>query len=431
MQDGIIHLLRRAAELRGEGPDSGWDWIVQEPAFASLLPLIYYSVPDAILPLSEAARERCAQAYYQTVACNLCLYRELGSVLEALRDAEIPVIILKGAALAVTLYPNIGLRPIGDVDLLVPQARLSEALACLKALGYIEPIPDVAPGLNRVVGHHVSLGGGKDIPLHVEVHWTLAAGGHDRHAPSMAWFWQQTEPLTLGPGAEEPGSGGELALLLTLTPTAHLLYLAAHLIFQHGGALTNCLASWKGTSTPSQQAGEIVCHQFQLLWLYDIDLMVRREADRLDWDELLHRAQEFRWAAALHATLQCAQDRFGTPLPQGFLDALAEVSDHRSAHLVERKVGPLQTRALRVRNAMSALDWQARLRLASAIAFPSPTYMRWRYLSRFRAPLRSLLWPLCYPYRWLVILREGLSTALKLALRGSRNRAGGKEGTPR
>jgi hypothetical protein len=325
--------------------------------------------------------------------------------------AQIPVVILKGAALATTLYPSIGLRPMGDLDLLVPPDRLAEAVACLQALGYVEPAPDMVPGLNQVVGHHVGLDGGEAIPLHVELHWTLAAGEHARHAPSMPWFWQQTEPLSMGAGglgsggAREPRSTGAgeqrrgaeansplhpstSAPLLTLTPTAHLLYLAAHLMLQHGSARAS------------------------LLWFCDLDLLVRRQADRLDWDELLRRAREFHWTAALHAALRGAQDRFGTPLPQGFLDALAETEDRQAARLVARKADPRQTRAMGVWNFLSPLDGQARLRLALAIALPSPAYVRWRY-----QPRPGWLWPLCYPYRWLDILREGLSTLAKLARR--------------
>lgn len=49
---------------------------------------------------------------------------------------------------------------------------------------------------------------------------------------------------------------------------------------------------------------------------------------------------------------------------------------------------------------------------AWAIACPSPAYMRWRYgprpvLSHVEGP--AWLWPLTYPYRWLDILRDGLS----------------------
>jgi hypothetical protein len=432
LQDGIIHLTQWLARHRGETTGSNWDWLVQEPALASLLPLIHYSVPDSSLPLSVAARERCAQAYYQTVARNMLIYQELSRILEALHarpfeirnskfeiqvsPSAIPTVVIKGAALAMTLYPSIGLRPIGDLDLLVPRARLAEAVACLKTLDYNEivPLPYMAPDLNRAMGTHVGLDGGKAVALHVDVHWTLVAGEHDRYAASMAWFWEQAEPLNLSRGDEETGSTGAeehgsegaednsplppsisaplhlhtSAPPLTFTPTANLLYLAAHLMLRHGGA------------------------QARLLWFCDLDVLVRRQADRLDWDELLHRTQEFRWAAALHAALRGAQERFSTPLPPGFLDALAETEDSQAVRLVERKADPLQTRSTGIWNAMSSLDWQTRLRLALACVLPSPAYVRWRY-----RPRPEWLWPLCYLYRWLDILRDNLSTLAKLARR--------------
>ena len=68
--------------------------------------------------------------------------------------------------------------------------------------------------------------------------------------------------------------------------------------------------------------------------------------------------------------------------------------------------------SLDVWNALSSLSWQARLRLALAIALPSPAYVRWRY-----QPRPEWLWPFCYPYRWLDILREGLSTLWQMASR--------------
>jgi hypothetical protein len=147
MPDGIVHLVQRLAEHRGEMGDSGGDWLVQEPTLAPLLPLIHYCVPDSVLPLSPAARERCAQAYYHTAARNLLIYQELSHILAALATTDsfsisdfgfgisqfairnpqfaIPTVVLKGAALATTLYPSIGLRPMGDIDLLVPQDRLA------------------------------------------------------------------------------------------------------------------------------------------------------------------------------------------------------------------------------------------------------------------------------------------------------------------
>jgi hypothetical protein len=205
----------------------------------------------------------------------------------------------------------------------------------------------------------------------------VIGGEASSYRPRIDWFWEQAEMANLL---------GMQTLLLT--PTAHLLYLAAHLMLQHGGA------------------------QARLLWFCDLDLLIRRQADRLDWDELLRCAREFHWATALRAALQGAQERLGTPLPPGVLAALAETYDHQAAHLVEGQTDPRQTRAIRVWNFLSSLDWQARLRLALAIVLPSPAYVRWRY-----QPRPGWLWPLCYPYRWLDMLRKGLYTMVKLTRR--------------
>ena len=185
---------------------------------------------------------------------------------------------------------------------------------------------------------------------------------------------------------------GERAL--TLTPTAHLLYLSAHLMLQHGEAHSS------------------------LRWFYDIYLLVERERGRMRWDELVARAREFRWAPAVYTALVGARDRFcGSSaeegdawLPHGVVEALAEASDLQASRLVARRADSLQTRAIGVVAAASSLSPRARLRLLLAVVIPSPAYMRWRY-----RPRPAWLWPLCYLYRWFDILREGLSTLWRMA----------------
>ena len=44
-----------------------------------------------------------------------------------LQGADIEPIVLKGGALAATLYANPGLRPMGDLDLLVPAGAMEQA----------------------------------------------------------------------------------------------------------------------------------------------------------------------------------------------------------------------------------------------------------------------------------------------------------------
>ena len=390
------------------GPDD-WRLLAATARREGVAPLLYHALKERrsrgaevqrhrgerssapLLPCSPAPLPRVPpgvqaglrQAYYATTARNLLIYRELSRILAALRvspSPPLPVILLKGAALAATLYPSIGLRPMGDLDLLVSEDRLAEAVACLKALGYVEPYPDMVAGLNALAGHHVNLQGGRDIHLAVELHWTLVSGEHDWRSPSLPWFWQQTEPL---PNSQLPIHNSQFEIF-TLTPTAHLLYLCAHLMLQHGEARS------------------------VLRWFYDIHLLVTQEGQRIDWDELILRAQKFRWAPALHSALGGTAARFATPLPAGLLESLIDGADPRDQSLVQRKARP-QTRGERVSDVLTSFSWPARLRILLANVIPSPAYVRWRY-----KPRPAWLWPLCYPYRWLDILREGLTTLWRM-----------------
>jgi hypothetical protein len=377
------------------GPDD-WRVLAATARREGVAPLLYYRLNQTgwLDKVPSDVQADLRQAYYATTAHNLLTYRELSRLLTAL--SHIPVIVLKGAALAATLYPSIGLRPIGDLDLLVPKERLAEALAHLKALGYVQPYPEMAPGLDALAGHHVDLQGGRDIHLAVELHWTfhwtIVGGKRDWRSPSIPWFWDQTEPLVL----PAPQSFVPPATVLTFTPTAHLLYLCAHLMLQHG------------------EDGSV------LRWFYDIYLLIEREGQRIQWDELVARAVEFRWAPAVYAALEGVCDRFcdssdregDTWLPPEALETLAEVSDLQPSRLVANHVDSHQARAMSVVAVASALSPRARLRLLLATAIPSPVYVRWRY-----KPRPSWLWPLCYLYRWLDILREGLTTLWRIASR--------------
>jgi hypothetical protein len=68
----------------------------------------------------------------------MLFYQELQTVLKTFkfRAAGIDVIVLKGAFLAELVYRNIGLRAIGDIDLLVKKEDLGKVKRVLIQLGY-------------------------------------------------------------------------------------------------------------------------------------------------------------------------------------------------------------------------------------------------------------------------------------------------------
>lgn len=65
--------------------------------------------------------------------------------------------VLKSAALANTVYEDIGLRWITDLDLLLPAERLDGALETPSRIGYRDPYPEAAPGLKAMLSLHVHL----------------------------------------------------------------------------------------------------------------------------------------------------------------------------------------------------------------------------------------------------------------------------------
>ena len=89
------------------------------------------------------ASEPSTTATYGTAVRNIQLYGELIRALRTLRDAGIPAIVLKGAALVDTIYPSIAHRPTGDIDLLVRRADRDRARLemCIRDSPWPERLP--------------------------------------------------------------------------------------------------------------------------------------------------------------------------------------------------------------------------------------------------------------------------------------------------
>ena len=93
-----------------------------------------------------ALRDRLAMSLRSQLAAEEIAKQELQTVLAGLGDAGIHPLLLKGAALAFTCYPNPVLRPRIDTDLLIEAAERKSASAMLERLGY-ERLPLVSGDL--------------------------------------------------------------------------------------------------------------------------------------------------------------------------------------------------------------------------------------------------------------------------------------------
>lgn len=359
-----------------------WDVLVASAVRERVAGALSSAVRDnADVPAN--ARQELARELYRTGAFNVLLYRELARVLRANPTTSSPV-VLKGGALAATVYDDIAHRPMSDLDLLVRRDDIAAWRDCLLQLDYELVSPEMAGGLAETLHYQLAFRGGPHRDVVIELHWNLVAGEGDWRTPDVGWFWQQTRDW---PGVVDLSCPPALQL----TTLAAILYGCAHAMLQHGDART------------------------RLVWLLDIHRLVttrpEASASGLDWRELVEQAQRFRWDAAVARALEQCVELFATPVPAPILAELNRSASSRSlAHVVD-KARVESSRAELVLRELGCLDASSRRHLLRAILLPTPEYVKWRY------PRAGSLWPLAYLYRWGVVACEGLAHAVRVLTR--------------
>ena len=89
-------------------------------------------------PLLRALRDPSVSLSTQSPAAHaeaLLRAHVLAQIARALREIATPALLVKGAALALTVYPSPASRPMQDHDLLVRRADRDRVLAALAAAG--------------------------------------------------------------------------------------------------------------------------------------------------------------------------------------------------------------------------------------------------------------------------------------------------------
>jgi hypothetical protein len=127
----------------------------------------WLAVPDdGVGALLDQHRRAMVQA--------LALERTLLRLVEACEASALPVVVLKGPALAHTMYPDPSWRPFVDVDLLVGASDWRRACSLLAELGFRRRTPEPRPGFDERFGKAAAHR--NDDGLEVDLHRTLVVG---------------------------------------------------------------------------------------------------------------------------------------------------------------------------------------------------------------------------------------------------------------
>lgn len=352
-----------------------------ECARAFLRPAALPSIPDALewprfvslcekhsvgplvcSALQDRAPAALRDSLRRTAACSLALSAELGRLLEVFQRERIPIIPLKGPALAVALYGNLALRAFSDLDLLARPEDVLPAKRILENHGY-----RLASTLHwpcdsacfRARESQLCFANGNAIA--VDLHWHLWP---DYFPPVFQeeHIWKRAREI--------PFAGRTAA---TLCSEHQALFLSAH----------GAKHIWE-----------------RLGWLCDFARLIQMETS-LDWDYVFGQARQTGTLRMVALALSLARDMLGVELPAAAQRFPAGGATRALVNLVRRRFledAPIPAPALEsTRFSMRAFQRTAhRLRyLCGSLTGPSeaeyrtlrlPPRLHWLYYS-FR-PLR-------------------------------------------
>ncbi len=153
------------------------------------------AVESGWLMLPEEAIEQLHRHHLGAMQWVLTLERRLLGIADVFDRAGIDLVVLKGPALAHTIYPDPSWRSFADIDILVRTADWEAACGLLEDLGFRRRLPEPRPGFDERFGKaaaHVDSDG-----VEVDLHRTLVLG------PFGLWLrpselFDRLESFTLG-----------------------------------------------------------------------------------------------------------------------------------------------------------------------------------------------------------------------------------------
>jgi hypothetical protein len=142
--------------------------------------LFWSAITHGDFPTTGSQRERAEKSHLERLVGVLLLEDLLLHVAQSMEDADIPVRVLKGAAMAHLDYPDPSQRPFGDIDVLVPGDHFDAAVDVLTTSGCRRLFPEPRPGFDRQFGKGACLR--TPAGLEIDLHRTFSMG------PFGAWL---------------------------------------------------------------------------------------------------------------------------------------------------------------------------------------------------------------------------------------------------
>jgi hypothetical protein len=353
-------LLVRAALLAREPAIGAWNqWKLTgdlnriDDGSSALFPIVYRNLADH--GVQDRAVKRARDAYKTTWLENELRFSKVRALLEALNAAGIETMILKGVALALLYYRDLGLRSMGDADVLIRPDDVVDAIDLLTELGWRKTgrTPNVVTETYLYARREIHFLSDRTTCL--DLHWRVM----DETCLSSRddWFWSGAIRASVR-GVETHA----------MNPTDQLLHVCAHATL------------WTPVPLPR--------------WIADAAVILKTSRGDIDWDRLLSHARRLGLVIPVRETLKQVVDVLDAPIPSSVLDNLyrlplskEDLRDYRIRCLPPSPLRtlPLEFRRMSLRSGRANGGWRL-------LAFLSYARALWGLEHAWQLPLQALLW---------------------------------------
>jgi len=252
--------------------------------------LFYFYFKNRKENLSEEFLKLLEKDYYQTLCRNILIWEEIKPIIKTFEENKTDIILLKGIFLSMVVYSSPGLRPVGDIDVLVRTKDILKVDKILNNFGYF-PV-DIKPSNIKIddIGYLTTLDyrNNKNFSIHLHYHLVNSTVPNFSYISriNMDRIFEKAEVI------EKDG-----IKFLTLSPEHLIIYLC-----EHGLRVTHSLS--------------------KLIFLTDISYSINYYKDRINWDFLIKESYSFGLERMVYFSLYTVNKVLKIEIPEKVLSSL-------------------------------------------------------------------------------------------------------------
>ncbi len=287
-----------------------WDVVLFFAWLHSVAPLLYRHLKrlDVLSRIPHEASRRLLQLSHRVSFRNRRYAKALEEVLDVLEGAGIPVIVLKGISLVELIYGDLSLRPLIDLNLVVPEEERHRARDLLLRKEYIIWSRNPSQGRFFSQFHLVKW---KDFRVDLLLQWH-PVNWPRVHAVDLRRFWAEVLPARISGRNTLIPSPVDLILYLCLQPGRN-------------GFLN-------ATALDMRDPAEFVFSEWtenRLIRFTDIHEVMRHFEGTFDWEVLIERAKATGVEGSVYTSLYWVTKLFGNTIKPWVLEDLCPPTPRR------------------------------------------------------------------------------------------------------